>query len=149
MGRYIDWQDLVARYQDVAKIGGAADTSTSWITAAEAYVDGRLATKYTVPFTPAPPMVQDLVMDLTYYRINMRQKWAGELRADLNARFEGLLNGTIALVDASGNVIDSASGSGAWSNTSSYASAFGLDDPAYWQVSSNWQQDLEDGRELG
>ena len=132
MGRYINWADVANRYPDAAKIGGAENVSSSWIYGAEAEVDARLATKYTTPFvsTPAPAIVADLSIDLTYYKATFRQKGSDTLYKYIKDRFDSLLNGTMVI--EGGSVIPVL---GFVALVGSRGTAFGFDDPLNWKPS--------------
>lgn len=134
--KYVDFTFLTARYPDVARIAGAETIIPAWVEPAEAEIEGRLATKYVVPFTssPAPAMVKDLVADLAYYRMNIKQKWAKDFGADVERRLQAIINGTLTLPGAESTGADTA-----WCSGTGMASAFGMDDPIKWRVSSNWQ----------
>ena len=143
MGRYIQWTDVVNRYPDVAKIAGAENVSSSWLGFAEYEVDARLASKYAVPFTnsPPPPIVQDLCIDLTYYKATIRQKENEALLAYLDARFKGLVSGTLMIpgVAAVGARV-------AYEDTQQKGS-FGWDDPLNWKPSEDALDDSRESRE--
>lgn len=144
MSRYIDWQAVVNRYADAAKgSGGAEEMKLSFIDDAEDEVDSRLANRYTVPFTPVPGVITGLCIDLTYYKMNIRQKGIDVLKTYIDQRFTDLTDGTMTLT-VSGTAIGAADR--AWSTTQDFGSAFGVDATERWQVSSTWQQDFDDRR---
>lgn len=147
MGRYIDWADVTGRYADVAKMTGAEAVSSYWLGYAESELDARLACKYTVPFSPAPPLVKDLAIDLTYYRMTIRQKGSELIKEFIDERLTGLIAGTITLTDSSGIAV-SESATAAWSeqDKSGYHTAFGPDSELNWRVSSAWVQDVQGER---
>lgn len=146
--RYIDWADVVNRYSDVARIGGAESVSSSHLQFAEAEVDARLSVLYTVPFTPAPPLVKDLCIDLTYWRMTMRQKGSEVIKKYIDERIEGLIGGTIVLTDAAGAVLPQNQESLAWSeqNQTGYHTAFGPDYELNWMPSSAYIADVDETR---
>jgi hypothetical protein len=141
MGRYIDWEEIAGRYPDVARIAGATGTGSYWLGYAESEVDARLAVRFTTPFSPAPDVVRDLCIDLTYYKMTMRQKNSEVIREDIEARFEALVNGTMALPTSYTVVADTLM----WSeeSQSGYHTAFGPDDPLNWIPSSAHMLDTE------
>jgi phage gp36-like protein len=113
-------------------------------------MDGKLASKYTVPFsntpTLAPPLIRDLATDLTYYRMTMRQDASKTLGEDLAQRFKDLLAGTLSVVTTSGDLVTSNSDM-PWSTTQGYHSAFSSDIPENWVPSS--QQVYDERTERG
>ena len=143
MGRYIQWADVVNRYPDAAKIAGAENVSSSWLGFAEYEVDARLASKYAVPFTtsPPPPLVQDLCIDLTYYKATIRQKESEALLTYLDARFKGLVAGTLMISGAT------AASAGVSYEDTKQQGAFGWDDPLNWQPSESALEDSKESRE--
>lgn len=145
MGRYIDWSHVTGRYSDAAKAGDSNDVGSYWINMAEFEVDGRLAKLYTVPFSPAPLVVQDLCIDLTYYKMNILQEKVVPLKKSIDERFESILNGTLVLTNSIGSLLSSPPNA-AWISNS-YHSMFGPDSDAKWRVDSQWILDAEDDRD--
>lgn len=143
MGRYIDWADVSGRYGDFAKGPDASVADASFIPQAEAEVDGRLAVKYTVPFSPAPYIVQDLCIDLAYYKATIRQENSKAIGKSLEDRFKAIIDGTLILTTSAGPV--TATGNLAWASNS-YHSSFGPDSEVNWQVDSNWINDAQGDR---
>lgn len=141
MGRYINWADITNRYPDATKIGGAADVSSAWIFGAEADLDSRLGSKFTVPFSPVPDVIKDLCIDLAYYRMVMRQKGSEPIGKLVDTRIAGMLNGTIVVAGA-----PETSGSALAYVSNSYHSAFGPDSEVNWQVSTEWVQAAQEER---
>lgn len=143
MGRYIDWADVTGRYGDFAKGPDAANAQQSFIPQAESEVDGRLAVKYSVPFSPAPVLVQDLCIDMAYYKATIRQEGSKAIGDSLERRFKAIIDGTLILTTSAGPV--AATSNIAWASNS-YATAFGPDSEVNWEVSSQWVQDVQDAR---
>lgn len=141
MGRYISWNDVAGRYQDIARIAGAEGVGSYWLNAAEAEVDARLALRYTTPFTPtAPELVKDLCIDVCYAKMTIRQKGTEIIREDIERRFAMLIDGTMILPGS----YDTAS-TLAWSEQArtGYHTAFGPDNELNWVPSSSWIADVE------
>ena len=143
MGRYIDWADVTGRYSDFAKGPDALQANTSFVPQAEAEVDARLAVKYTVPFSPAPYLVQDVCIDLAYYKATIRQESSKAIKTYIDERFEAILNGTLVLTTSEGVV--SGTGNFAWASNS-YHTSFGPDSEQNWRVSSQWIEDIQGER---
>jgi phage gp36-like protein len=147
MGRYVAWTDIAGRYPDAVKRAGDSVMGSYWLDKAEYEIDAFLAPKYTVPFTPAHPVVQDLCMDLTYYKMIIQQgEKADGIWKYIDFRIKAILNGTM-LLTTSGTVIASQSGV-SWSEAEGHHTSFGPDDPVEWAISSQWMQDVEDERAL-
>lgn len=146
MGRYIDWPHVTGRYGNITgSTLGAGNVGSYWLTQAEAEVDGRLAPRYTVPFTGTiPELVKDLCIDLTYYKMTIRQKESEALGKYLDKRFADIIAGTIVIPEADTTGAAS-SGNEAWV-ANSYYSRFGNDDPVNWQVDPDQIDAEQDAR---
>jgi phage gp36-like protein len=127
-------------------MSGAEAVASYWLGYAEAEVDARLAVKYTVPFSPAPPLVKDLAIDLTYFRMTIRQKGSELIKEFIDERFAGLIGGTITLTDSSGAAMGGISTAWSEQDKSGYHTTFGPDSELNWTVSSAWRQDVQDER---
>ena len=145
MGRYVAWTDIAGRYPDAAKKAGDSALGSYWLEKAEYEVDAFLASKYTVPFTPAHAVIQDLCMDLTYYKLMIQQEGSDRVWKYIDYRIKALLNGTM-LLTTSGAAL--AQGTVSWSSEEGHHTSFGPDDPVNWDISSQWIQDVEDERAL-
>lgn len=145
MSRYISWDDVANRYPVSAKqAGGAEPLKTNYINGAEAEVDARLAVKYSTPFSPVPDLVRDLCIDLAYFKMILgNPKQSKTIKDYLDDRFKAIIEGTMVLT-VSGTIIGTSER--AWSDTQEFGSAFGVDAPENWQVSSTWMQANEDAR---
>jgi len=136
MSRYIDWEDVVGRYPDAAKIGGADTVNSSFIVGAEAEVDARLAGRYTVPFSSTPPLVKDLCIDLVYCKMTSRQDSSDKLYQRYLDLIKEVMSGTVVLVSDTGTAVTNVRTALAFS-TNSYRSAFGPDDAEEWSPSDS------------
>lgn len=140
---YATWDMVAGRYPDAAKIYGADGVGSYWLDHAAAEIDARLALRYTVPFTPTPLLIQDLCVDLTYWKMTMRQKSSEALGAYIENRLDALATGSMSLV-MSGAVLPSIADM-PYSNTEQFGSSFGVDDPLNWSVDSNYMQMVDRG----
>ena len=145
MGRYINWPDVTGRYPDAARKGGDVDVGSYWLDKAEYEIDAMLAPRYTVPFTPAHPVVQDLCIDLTYFKMNVQQEAVQPLKKYIDERVKAILNGTMLLTTSGAALAQSST---SWSSEEGHHTSFGPDNPIEWQISSQWMQDVEDARLL-
>jgi phage gp36-like protein len=142
---YVVWSEVVARYADIAKTYDSIDAQTGFINGAEAELDSRLAVRYTVPFSPVPPIIKDLAIDMAYYRATWRQDSEGALKDFIERRLAALVAGSASLV-VSGSVLTT-NQSQAWSDRDGIRSVFGPDDATNWSVSEEWQQSAQEERE--
>lgn len=143
MGRYINWADVTGRYSDFAKGPDASQAEAYFVPHAEAEVDGRLAAKYTVPFSPAPYLVKDLCIDLAYVKATARQEGSKLIAESIDKRFKDILDGKLLLTNSDGVV--ARTGDMAWASNS-YHSAFGFDGEQNWRVDSYQITDISDAR---
>lgn len=97
---YITWEDIANKYPASAKISNGSNTSSVFIAGAEAEVNAALASRYLVPFTPAHPLVQDLCIDLAYYKMSIMQEGSERLGKYVEKRLQDLNNGTLTLPGA-------------------------------------------------
>jgi len=128
MGLYIDWNDLVSRYSSASTKGGGADEiSSSHIIYAENELNGRLAPKFTVPFSSNNLTAKDLSIDLTYLRIgNLNSDNYTKLKDSIDERINRLLAGEENMVDVDGNEIAQSVGGTLYSSTQNYTPTFGF-----------------------
>jgi phage gp36-like protein len=144
MGRYTTWDQVVGRYQS-AKTGIDASYANSYfVKGAEDLLDGYLASRYSVPFSPAPGVIQDLATDMAYYKLVYAEKRGEPLKKSIDERIKAILDGTIMLV-SSGSLLPNASQE--TGIVDDRPSAFGPDDPINWTPSSSWAQEYQAERE--
>lgn len=137
MSFYFNWEDLIGKYRKVSQDWDASYANSNWIPAACAELDGYLGAAYTVPFTPVPPIVKDLAIDLCYYKMTWTDEKAGDLKDYIDSRIEQIINKTLT-IQSSGSTI--ANAPQVFLTTSGYPSSFGMDAAERWRVSSDWQQ---------
>jgi hypothetical protein len=136
MGRYASWADVTGRYRDAATIAGAESVGSYYLTSAESEIDGRFATAYTVPFTPTPDLVKDLVVDLTYYKMIVLRKDASLLKTYIDSRVNAVIGGTLMLT-SSGATISQSATAAAWGTHIDYHAPFNASDPITWARSQD------------
>lgn len=141
---YVLWSEVVARYKELAKDFDSTDAQAALIGGAESEIDARLASRYTVPFTPVPGIIKDLAIDMAYYRAFWRQKAEKPLQDFIERRLSMLACGSSTLV-VSGTVIAQVTVL-PWSDRTGFRSSFGPDDPINWSTSKTWQDDAKDER---
>ena len=147
MGRYIDWQDVVDRYRSVSD-RDATEIGSSFIPYAEAEVDGRLASKYTAPFSNNNMTVKDLCIDLVYIKVgNLNIEETEKLQTMVDAKFERLINGDEIMFTSSGDQISQSVAGTVWSNTKDYHPVFGLSEQCHLAIDSSQLADEEAARQ--
>jgi hypothetical protein len=120
MGRYIQWDDVIDRYPEINTLGGSDEVSSTYIVYAESFVDSILKSHWTPPFSDNNMVVKDLTIDWTYFRA---------------ARFKLENAIDVKMIDETGAEIPGVNAGGAvYSNTQSYSTSFGMDDPINWEI---------------
>lgn len=140
MGAIISWVNATARYAELDKLpnGTLGAAQDDLIAMAEAQVHGRLASRYTVPFSSNNLTARDLAIDVLFVQnVQSREpKKAEIISKSLEDRFAALLSGAAVMVVSSGTAI-SMVGETAWSNTMDYHPVFGMGDVSGMDVSSS------------
>ena len=139
MGRYINWDDALDRYPELNTLGGADELSSSYIVYAEAFVDSALKSHWTPPFSNNNMMVKDLTIDWTYYRAaRFKLENAVEVKSGFWETVEMLKNGQLTMIDETGAEVPGVNaGAAVYSNTGSYSTSFGMDDPLNWEIDAD------------
>jgi hypothetical protein len=157
---YVTYDEMILRYPVVKSNNmGTEAVNSDLIYYGEVEVNGRLGTNYTVPFSPPPPIVKDLAMDVAYHKF-LRKKdpeEAAKLWKGILDTFIALNGGNdevpaMALVSGSGTVIQpNNADSEFWSDANSYHPTFSdLDaESPYSHVDSArvYNQEVERGRD--
>lgn len=154
MGMYIDWTDVSNRYPNVPQRADSKEGNNFYVLGAEAEVNSAASEKYTTPFIPgsvnAPDMIRDITIDLTYWKAVgwQNEKLSKILRDDIDRRLKGLRDGTLALVNSTGALIQTGAPF-AYSTQQEFGNprtSFGPDDPENWSVSSQYQDAIASAR---
>ena len=148
MGRYIDWADVVDRYPEIDTLGGADTISSTYIVYAESFLDSILSTHFATPFSQEIMIVKDLAVDCVYWRAGrFKLENAVEVKSSFFETVDFLKKGQMIMVDNEGNEVPATSViGGIWSDTRSYHSSFGFDDPIAWSIDEDKIDDDQDGR---
>lgn len=128
MGRYINWEDVIDRYPELNTLGGADQLSSAYIVYSEAFVDGILATNYTIPFSSNNMIIRDLSIDMCYWRA-ARFKFddATQVKSSFFETIAMIKAGQVQMIDEAGTLIPQVKQNpGIYSSTQSYHSAFGM-----------------------
>lgn len=142
------WSQATLRYPELDKLAAVSSTSVSsaqilanqvdLIALAEAQVHGRLAARYTVPFSLTNLVARDLAIDTLFVQnIQSREPAKAKIINDsLEARYKSLLSGEAAMTLADGTALLMI-GETAWSSTMDYHPVFGMGDVAGMAVGSS------------
>jgi hypothetical protein len=149
MGRYATFSsDVTDRYPRVMTDSRAASLlDATYVVPAEAELDSRLAPSFTTPFSSNNWTVKDIVIDMTLIKMGMFKDGVQrkELLDSIDKRINGLLDGTIFMVDSGGNTLLSAS-SGVINTTADYHPVFGMGGIEDMRVDETRVEDEEDAR---
>lgn len=151
---YITYNELLARYPQFQKWheGNEALVNSFSIYLAEAELNSRLASAFTLPLTATYPVLKDITLDLCYAKMMLGQNPDAykEFYDGVIDRINRLVNGDDLLVDSTGAATVSADdvSSDIFSTTMDYHAThtmLGADHP-YERVSSEHLYDLETAR---
>lgn len=99
------------------KISDTSITSASiafYIDQAEAEINGRIAVRYTLPFSLTPPLVETIATELSVIKIldrfftseaKSKNDWRDTRRKDLNSLLDGIAEGKITLINSANEII--------------------------------------------
>jgi len=147
MGRYIEWDDVIHRYANAERSGGASEVGSAFIAYAEAELDGMMTGFYSVPFSSNNLTAKDLSIDLTYLRIaTFKDKQRKQFKDEIDKRINDLRVGNSSMLTTSGDVLNSV-GEVAYSNTMNYEPVFGMGNVEDFHVDSGQLYDEEQARD--
>jgi phage gp36-like protein len=106
---------------------------TNYANQAESIVNGQIVRRYTVPVSPAPPLLETISTDIAIYRTLIRlynqermaaSPWPDRYKESMET-LQMIADGSILLVDSAGNVITGRSDiAEVWSSTKDYTPTF-------------------------
>jgi len=150
---YVSYEDVTLRYPICSTWAvDSSDIKSGLLDYADIELNSALAPEYSTPFSsPAPPIIRDLAIDMSYYKLLVRQdiERAVEFQKFLYSRIEQLKKGEIGIVTESGTMIEKVSSKfGVWSTTEDYHPTESMLDPEnpYTGVDSNYIEDLKNER---
>lgn len=129
---YCNVQDI---FEVVPSIGSHSSITSAYIAAeigrTQAMIDGRLAARYSVPFSPVPHLIEAIAVDLSAKAIIEKRIFSTNRTADdkMLTGFEhamkllsAVASGTVSLVDSAGSIVAGrADVAQIWSSTDDYA----------------------------
>jgi hypothetical protein len=139
------WSHVLARYEELSKLPNvgsasavASETQTNILNMAEAYVHGRLSSRYPIPFSSSNLSAIDLIVDAVYVQSNMTRvpEKAKALKESMDERIDALLDGNAQMVDIAGTIAAASMDGTVWSDTMNYPPTFGMSDIEKSAVSS-------------
>jgi hypothetical protein len=93
-------------------------------------------------------IVKDLTIDHVYWRAGrFKLENAVDVKSSFWETVDLLKSGQLTMIDEAGNEVPGVNAGGAvYSNTQSYATSFGMDDPVNWQIDPDHAEDDSDSR---
>lgn len=147
MGRYIDWKDVTDRYKAIGDDLDATKINSTFINYAETKVDGRLAAKFTTPFSNNNITVKDLCIDLVYIKAgNLSIEETEKLNNQVEKTLNDLMSGDQAMILDDGTATFASVSGTIWSTTQNYHPTFGIGSIEYFEIDSSRIIDEEDAR---
>lgn len=149
---YCTYSDMVSRFPAVvSRTNSSTSVNSDLIAPAANFVNAKLGSLYTVPFSDVPDTVRDLTMDYAYYRflIGVDLKKAKDFYdLQIEGLLESILDGSMPLSTASGTIEINVDGV-AWSETENYDPTFSLldSDNTYSRIDPDRLDNDEDERE--
>lgn len=143
----INWADINARYPETAKLADATQADSSWVMYGIAEMEGRLSSGFTTPFSSNNLTAKDLAIDLVaakLYRYKDSEK-ADMISTFVESQIKKLLDGKMAMITTSGDVVASVGGT-VYSTTTDYHPVFGIGPIEYSIVSSTEIIDEQEAR---
>lgn len=142
MTKYIDWSHVAGRYPEVSKHTQAFDAGSYHIAFAEAELESRLSKVYSsLPTSPnASPFIQDIAIDIAYYKMTWRQSGSEKLKEYIDDRVDKIIENNTTIAGATTT-------NAAWTSSEEHATAFGPDNELNWRPSDNWIDDVQGERD--
>lgn len=143
----INWNDVTARYPELANIRDATQADSGYVQYAIGELNAKLASRFTVPFSDNNLTAKDLAIDLTFaklYRYKDAEK-AAAVGSYVGQFIGELVAGRASMLTTSGDVIDGIGGT-VYGTTQTYHPVFGMSNPLLWQVDSAQVIDEESDR---
>jgi hypothetical protein len=147
MGRYASFSsDVTNRFpRTLTDSRAVATLEAAYLTPAEAYIESRLAARFTVPFSSNNQTVKDLVIDRTLVNIGMFKEKNDDLSKSIDERIKALIDGTMVMVTTSGEVA-AYNLSGVINTTAEYHPVFGMGPIEDMEVDDERTDDEENAR---
>lgn len=147
MGRYASFSsDVHNRYpRTLTDSRAAATLESAYLSPAEAELDARLGSRFTVPFSSNNQTAKDLVIDMTMIRMGFYKEKNEDLANSIEARIKALIDGTMVMVTTSGEVAGYQV-SGVINTTAGYHPVFGMGEILDAEVDDQRIDDEENAR---
>ena len=148
---YAEWDDVVGRYRELAKVGGDTEVGSYHIAAAENDLNTMFAGHFTLPFSSNNTTIKFMTVDLTYikYFENNDPARAETKRNALSGLIEMIKSGKAGMIADDGTVMysDLIGGTTVYSNTKDYHPTFGIGPIEHMSIDSSQLYDEEAARD--
>lgn len=130
MSNVLVWADVLARYDELSKLPNVNSSTVqdSLISYAEGVVHGRLASRFTTPFSTTNITAKDLMVDTLYVQnmLSRQPEKAKSVSESIDARIKALFAGEASMMTSAGAVASVMVGDTIWSSTADYPPVFGM-----------------------
>jgi len=130
---------------------------TEKIDRAESIINGYLGRRYTVPFSPVPPVVETMSINLAAHYTFVAKfssdshntnDWVTDLKVDVMTQLEDYRDRKMDIVNTDGAVLpEKNADSRVVSNTQSYYPTPDLDTVTSWEIDPDRLDDIKSGRD--
>ena len=135
MPKYTNNQKVRDLYPKLDEIKSVSKNQVEFfIDQAEPIIDGKLALRYAVPFSPVPPLIESLSTEYALIKLLDRfftqekpskSDWRAVRKKDLDSILNSLADGTMSLVNSAGEIIAQRTDvGGVYSDTKEYTPTF-------------------------
>lgn len=153
MGIYTTAAKVFALYPKLKDMSLSDQQVGFYIDLAEAEINGRIATRYTLPFSTSPAMLESVATEYTLIKLMDRfftaeaptkGDWKEVRRRELKELLGGISDGTISLVNSSYGVITQDTALTISSDTETYTPTFNHLDPSMQKIDEDRLDSEED-----
>lgn len=150
----VDVRPLVLKVTDTVK----TDTEIDYfISLADDYINARIASLYTVPFTSTPPVIKQISSHLAAHltiraiyaenRQDPKDTWMQSFKDWAKELLKEIENGDLLLVDSSGNRVARASSRGVCSTGTGRSTIFDMDNETSWHIPNSQIDEIQQKRD--
>ena len=154
MGTYTDETKVRNLYPKLDDVTNLSDKQIEfYVTQAENIINGKISQRYTLPFSSTPPLIESIATEFSLIKLLDRfftaervskNDWRNVRKEDIDKLLEGIMDGSITLVDSANNVIGQSTAALIASTTEDYEPTFNLLDPVLQRVDPDRLQDKKD-----
>ena len=133
---------------------GVATVNAQFITMAENIINGKIASKYSVPFTVVPPLIETLATDIAAYFCmrtlftddsQNKSEWTATFKESMKILDE-IADGRLPVIDSTGTEV-ARNIEPMYSNTKDYTPVFDVDSIENQIVDSDRSEDIANSKD--